>query len=37
MKKGIYFEEIAGNCKEDKFLLGLMNYVLREIWQHNKG
>lgn len=30
-RKGIYFKELAGNCKEDEFLLGLMNYVLSEI------
>lgn len=36
-RKGIYFKEIIGNCKEDEFLLGLMNYVLGEIGKHSKG
>lgn len=35
-KKGIYFKELAGNCKEDEFLLGLMNYVLHEISETRK-
>lgn len=35
-RKGIYFKEIAGNCKEDAFLLGLMNYVLGEIGKQQK-
>jgi len=30
-RKGIYFKELTGNCKEDEFLLGLMKYVLGEI------
>lgn len=30
-KKGIYFKELHENCKEDDFLLMLMNYVLHEI------
>lgn len=29
--KGIHFKELDENSKEDKFLLMLMNYVLREI------
>jgi len=35
-KKGIYFKEISDNCKEDAFLLGLMNYVLGEIGKQQK-
>jgi len=29
--QGIFFKELLGNCKEDKFLLMLMNNVLKEI------
>lgn len=36
-RKGIYFRELAGNCKEDEFLLGLMNYVLHEIAESRRG
>lgn len=29
--RGIYFKELIGDCKEDKFLLMLLNNVLKEI------
>ncbi|MFT3983217.1 MAG: hypothetical protein QM697_04890 [Lachnospiraceae bacterium] len=29
--KGIYFKELCGNCKEDEFLLMLMNHILRKV------
>lgn len=35
-KKGVYFKELYGNCKEDEFLLMLMNYVLQEIAKSKK-
>lgn len=35
-RKGIYFKELIQNCKEDEFLLGLMNYVLGEIVKSRK-
>lgn len=36
-RKGIYFRELAGNCKEDEFLSGLINYVLHEIAESRRG
>lgn len=30
-KKGIYFKEISNNCKEDKFILSLLNKVMNSI------
>ena len=36
-KKGIYFKELEGDSKEDRFLLMLMNHVLGAISQIKKG
>jgi len=30
-KKGVYYKELVGNDKEDKFLLALMNHIMEKI------
>lgn len=37
IQKGIYFKELEGDSKEDRFLLMLMNHVLGAISQIKKG
>lgn len=36
-RKGVYYKELEENCRENKFLLMLMNYVLREIAESRNG